>query len=193
MSESAALRVWRRRAAGDQHRRPPAKAVVTAAALITLCAVLIGGRVLNGEGTSAPPAPAASADEQDPPACPPVTAALHADVDGDGCDETVSFTDGILTVGVVRMRLGAPGDLVALGRWSCGPVTLAMLRPATGELFRFDGWATAGHSVTATAIGRVEGAVGVRASGRNSGRCDDLAVTRSSGPPVLLPERPVAG
>ena len=25
------------------------------------------------------------------------------------------------------------------------------------------------------------------------GRCDDVVVTRLSGPPVLLPERPVAG
>jgi hypothetical protein len=125
--------------------------------------------------------------------CPAATTVLHADVDGDGCDEEVSFADGVLTAGSVRMDLGAAGDVVALGRWTCGPVTIALLRPATGEVFRFDGWATAGNAVSPVVVGRVEGAVGLRPAPTAGGRCDDIAVTRDSGPPVLLPERPVAG
>jgi hypothetical protein len=126
-------------------------------------------------------------------ACPPVASATHADIDGDGCDEQVTFADGTLTAGEVRMRVGAPGDEVALGRWTCGPVTVALLRPATGEVFRFDGWASQANAVPAVPLGRVEGAVGLGAAPRGGGRCDDLIVSRSSGPPVLLPERPVAG
>ena len=118
---------------------------------------------------------------------------MHSDVDGDGCDENVTFADGVLTAGPLRMRVGASGDQVALGRWTCGAVSLALLRPATGEVFGFDGWATQGNSVSAVVIGRVEGADGVRAAARAGGRCDDLVVSRVSGPPVLLPERPVAG
>jgi hypothetical protein len=195
MSESTALQAWRRRArgGGERRSRPSTKAVFGATAATVLACALLGGRVLNGEGTPAQPATALQSAGPHPPPCPVVATGLQADVNGDGCDEAVSFADGVLTAGAVRMRVGVPGDDVALGRWSCGPVTLALLRPATGELFRFDGWASAGHSVPATVIGRVEGAVGVHASAREGGRCDDLVVTRTSGPPVLLPERPVAG
>jgi hypothetical protein len=118
---------------------------------------------------------------------------LHADIDGDGCDEEVTFADGLLTAGTLRMRDGGPGDQIALGRWTCGGVTVALLRPSTGEVFRFDGWATKASSVAAVVAGRIEGAVSLEAAPRNGGRCDDLAVVRASGPPVLLPERPVAG
>jgi hypothetical protein len=118
---------------------------------------------------------------------------LHADVDADGCDDEVSFVDGVLTAGSTRMRVGAAGDQVALGRWTCGQTAVALLRPSTGEVFRFDGWATPTKSVPAVALGRIEGAVGLRAEPKDGGRCDDLAITRASGPPVLLPYRPVAG
>ena len=92
----------------------------------------------------------------------------------------------------MRLRVGAPGDQIAIGRWTCGRPTIALLRPATGEVFRFDGWATPDASVPAVPLGRVEAAVGVRAAAMSS-HCDDVEITRVSGPPVLLPERPVAG
>jgi hypothetical protein len=114
-------------------------------------------------------------------------------VNGDGCDEEVSFSGGVLTAGRLSMAVGAPDDRIALGRWACGPVTVALLRPTTGEVFRFDGWATEGSPVPAVALGRVEGAVDVGAAPRTGGRCDDIVVNRMTGPPVLLPSRPVAG
>jgi len=116
-----------------------------------------------------------------------VATPLHADVDGDGCEDEVSFSDGVLTAGRVAMRLGGPDDQIALGRWTCGPVTVALLRPATGEVFRFDGWATQGNPMPAVVLGRVDGAAGVRAAARDNGRCDDIVVTRTTGQPVLLP------
>jgi hypothetical protein len=139
--------------------------------------------------TSAPMSAAAPGS----PPCPAVTTGPHVDVDGDGCEEAVSFTDGVLTAGALRMRMGGPDDQIALGRWTCGPVTVALLRPATGEVFRFDGWATQGNPIPAVSLGRVEGAAGVRPAARDKGPCDDIVVTRTTGPPVLLPARPVAG
>jgi hypothetical protein len=156
--------------------------------VVVVCA-LFGGRAVTADHATNQARPSS----ETAPACPLVAGLLRADVDGDGCDEEVAFADGILTAGGVRMQVGSPGDQVALGRWTCGPATVALLRPASGEVFRFDGWATQANAVPAVALGRVDGAVGLRAAPRGGGRCDDVVVARSSGPPVLLPERPVAG
>jgi hypothetical protein len=204
MSDSLVLGAWRQRAQGrgddGPGRRPPRPAVLGAVAIALACALLGGSAVLNHSavhnrgalgGASAPTEPAPGATGAPP--CPALAPGLHADVDGDGCDDEVSFVDGVLTAGSTRMRVGAPGDQVALGRWTCGQAAVALLRPSTGEVFRFDGWATPAKSVAAVELGRIEGAVGLRADTRDGGHCDDLAVTRASGPPVLLPYRPVAG
>ena len=187
MSDTAALGAWRRRAQGGGERRLrlPSTAAVGAIGIVLTITVL-GRGVRHGERPR-------DVEKAEVPTCPAVMSRVHADVDGDGCDEDVTFADGTLTAGVVRMRVGAPGDQVALGRWTCGPVNVALLRPTTGEVFRFDGWASSTNTVPAMPLGRVEGAVGLRAAARGGNRCDDLVVTRSSGPPVLLPERPVAG
>src|SRR5437588_4254015 len=181
MSDPVALGAWRRRAQGGPaaRRRPPAKAVLGAAAILAVCA-LAGSRARTS--TTAPPAASG------PPLCAVVRTALRADVDGDGCDDGVSFTGGVLRAGHVEMRVGGQDDQIALGRWTCGPVTVALLRPATGEVFRFDGWATQGNPVTAVGVGRVDGAVGLRAAARDGGRCDDIAVTRTTEPSVLVPD-----
>jgi hypothetical protein len=168
---------------------------VLALASVALCCAVGGGRALDAE-SAAPHSPPTTAG---PPPSPAVATALqysnamHADVDGDGCDDELSYSEGVLAAGPVRMRIGAPSDEVALGRWTCGPVTVALLRPPTGEVFRFDGWATQDRSIPAVALGRVEGAVALNAARRPDGRCDDLVVVRGVGAPVLLPERPVAG
>ena len=161
--------------------------MVLSLAAFALCAAVLGGRGLNSE-SAAPRPPHAT-----PPPCPAVATALHADVDGDGCDDDLFYADGVLAAGAVRMHVGAPGDEIALGHWTCGPVAVALLRPATGEVFRFEGWATQGRAIHAVALGRVEGAVRLDIARRPDGRCDDLVVARRSGPPVLLPDRPVAG
>jgi hypothetical protein len=118
---------------------------------------------------------------------------LRADVDGDGCDEALAFADGVLTAGAVHLGVGVPGDVVAVGRWTCGAATLALLRPATGEVFRFDGWAAPGHPVPAVTLGRVDGAVGLRVTTQPKAACDELTVSRRTGPPVIVPVAGVAG
>ena len=119
-------------------------------------------------------------------ACPRVSTALRADVDGDGCDDPVEFRDGVLLAGAVRARLGRPGDVVVTGRWGCERATLALLRPATGQVFRFDGWARPGVTVTATAVATLPGATQLRAATAGP-RCDELDVVDADGREVRVP------
>jgi hypothetical protein len=64
--------------------------------------------------------------------------------------------DGVLTVGSTRYSIGRPGDEVVAADWGCrGSVRALVLRPDSGELFVFTGWATAGHDLTAESAGRV--------------------------------------
>ncbi len=130
----------------------------------------------------APPGHApADADAGAPPAeCPPV-APPTADVDGDGCPEALSAHGTIVDAGVARWSLGEEGDHVALGDWDCdGQATPALLRPATGDVFVFDGWAAAGEPLTVAPTARVEGAAGIRAEA-GTAPCDRLVVELASG------------
>ncbi|MCU1450348.1 MAG: hypothetical protein JWP02_2518 [Acidimicrobiales bacterium] len=121
------------------------------------------------------------------PACVTAPAdTADADVDGDGCDEPVAFDAGVLLAGGRRMSVGEPGDAMAVGRWNCRLTTVALLRPRTGEVFRFDGWASAGRPVEPVRVATVEGAVDVHALAGPRAGCDDIAVARSTGPPVVV-------
>ena len=125
--------------------------------------------------------------------CARVEAALSADVDGDGCAEAVRFGEGVLEAGTRRWAVGEPGDLAAVGDWSCrGTLSLALLRPATGDVFAFDGWATADHERKAPLLGRVGGGQALRAADLEGDGCHELVVERATGAPVVLrvPEAP---
>lgn len=114
--------------------------------------------------------------------CPVATAVLQADVDGDGCPDALRYTDGLLEAGAVRWALGQAGDQVAAGDWGCqGTRTLALFRPSTGEVFRFDGWATPGQDVKATAVVRVPGGVAIRAADVDRDGCHEAVVERAAG------------
>jgi hypothetical protein len=156
---------------------------VAALLLVTVAACVV---VLQARSSTSPALPA--------PTCPTVAAGLHADVDGDGCDDALRFDAGVLDAVGVRARLGQPGDVVAAGRWTCGPATLALLRPATGEVFRFGGWARPGQDVTAVRVATIAGAAALQTRrGRKVG-CDDLEVTRATGTGSAVRLRaPVAG
>jgi hypothetical protein len=77
--------------------------------------------------------------------------------------------------------LGQPGDLIAVGDWACdGGSAPALLRPSTGDVFVFPGWAAEGEPVTVEARDRVPGAVAIRGEPGDDG-CDDLVVDLGSG------------
>jgi hypothetical protein len=122
-----------------------------------------------------------------PPGCAVVTGPLKADIDGDGCDDGLRFDDGVLHAGPTRWAVGQKGDVVVTGSWGCAPAaTLALLRPATGDVFAFGGWAASGHPTAAPLVGHVDGANGLRPDDTDGDGCDDLVVTRSTGDAVTL-------
>jgi len=136
--------------------------------------------------------PASTSTSTSPPAtttvatarrdCPVATAVLQADVDGDGCPDALRYADGLLEAGDARWALGQAGDQVAAGDWGCqGTRTLALFRPSTGEVFRFDGWATPGHDVKASAVVRVPGGVAIRAADVDRDGCHEAVVERATG------------
>jgi hypothetical protein len=119
--------------------------------------------------------------------CPPVTGLLQADVDGDGCPDALRYADGILDAGTRRWALGRPGDQVATGNWGCqGSYTLALFRPSTGEVFRFEGWAGPDHDLKATAIAVVAGGQALRAADVDRDGCHEIVVERATGPAEVI-------
>jgi hypothetical protein len=117
-----------------------------------------------------------------------MTSLLAADVDGDGCPEALRYTDGTLEAGTARWVVGQAGDQVAAGDWGCsGSSTLALLRPATGEVFVFAGWAPAGRDLAGDRAGRVPGGFALRTADLDGDTCHELVVDRPDGPPVPVP------
>jgi hypothetical protein len=111
----------------------------------------------------------------------PAVAAPAADVDGDGCPEALAIDGGTVSAGSSRWTLGEPGDVLAIGDWNCdGEASAALLRPATGDVFVFPGWAAESEPVTVEARERLPGAVGLRTEPADDG-CDELVVELESG------------
>jgi hypothetical protein len=119
--------------------------------------------------------------------CRAAAAVLQADVDGDGCPEALRYADGVLEAGPIRWALGRAGDQVATGDWSCrGMRTVALFRPSTGEVFRFDGWAAPGVDLTAVPVARVPGGQALRAADVDRDGCHEAVVERATGQAEVL-------
>jgi hypothetical protein len=133
-------------------------------------------------------APASSVPAATPTSCSVPASVLVADVDGDGCLDPLRYADGVLEAPGVRWALGRTGDQVATGDWSCrGSRTVVLLRPSTGEVFRFDGWAVGtAESVTGTAVATVPGGQAVRAADVDHDGCHELVVERGELPPQVV-------
>jgi len=133
--------------------RRKAALVVTGACIIVVGLGALGA--MSRPSTSASSRPAAVAK---PPrkACPPAVRPA-ADADGDGCEETVSWADGVLRAGTARFALGAPGDAWAVGDWDCdGRRTPALLHD--GSVVVFDSWPAPGHELQGRPMAMSSGA-----------------------------------
>ena len=88
----------------------------------------------------------------------------------------------------VRWSLGEEGDQLATGDWSCrGVRTVVLLRPSTGEVFRFDAWAVGTHDeVTGSMVAMVRDGKAVRAADVDRDGCHELVVERGDLPPQVV-------
>jgi len=76
-----------------------------------------------------------------------------------------------------RFQVGAAGDRVAVGDWSCtGQPTPALLRPATGAVFVFDRLAAFGERLAARRVTSSPGAVDIE-----PGRCGTAVLRHRDG------------
>ncbi len=149
---------------------------------------LVGATGARGSGGDADATRPAAVDAGCPTATPPA-----ADVDGDGCRETLVVDGSTVDAGVARWTLGEPGDLVAVGDWDCdGEASAALLRPASGDVFLFATWADLDEPVTVSPADRVTGAVAIRAETTGSEpSCHRLVVdtgAEGTGTTVAVPE-----
>jgi eukaryotic-like serine/threonine-protein kinase len=171
---------------GARARIAAGSGAVAVAAIAASAVFFVGG--WGSRGSAAPPK-AVRASPAGQAGCP-VVAAPAADVDGDGCPEALVVDDGGVSAGAARWTLGEPDDVIAVGDWDCdGRAAPALLRPATGDVFVFPGWAAEGEPVTVEARDRLPGAVAIRGE-RAEGGCDDLVVDLGSGATATVEVRP---
>lgn len=138
-------------------RRMPGKAVIAACALsLGLVAIFLR----NPGSDAAPP--------------PPSTATSGATSTTTTSAPVATAPGGVVLREGRRWQVGEPDDVVVLGRWSCGEPLPAVLRPSTGQVWRFDDWAGAARALTIRP--------GVVALDRRSvGGCDRLLVVHADG------------
>jgi hypothetical protein len=179
---------------GRMGRHPPLPTAAPAATMTTMAAGATTAAAVTTSlrpTTTAPVAVAgtvaAARPRVGPAGCATADGPLAADVNGDGCPESLRFADGVVTAGVLRWSVGEAGDEIAVGDWACsGTRSLAVLRPRTGEVFAFARWAGPANDVEAPLVGAVAGGRALRAADLDGDGCNELVVERASGAPVVL-------
>jgi hypothetical protein len=95
---------------------------------------------------------------------------------------TTSRPGGVIETAGGRWQVGSADDQVLQGDWDCdGRATMALLRPTTGDIYRFDGWSPPDVDVRGTPVARVPGARSLRAGDLDGDRCDDLLIEAGDG------------
>lgn len=150
-------------------RRPSLPVVgLAVAAVVVVTGLLVGG---NGQATEAPPLPATTTATVAPTTSTTTTTAPRTEVRVVG---NVVERDG------ERWTVGQAGDVVVVADLRCaGDPVPAVLRPATGQVWVFDGWAASGEPVAGSVLATVPGSVDLRVV--PAGRCDRLSVVDAQG------------
>ena len=163
------VRLSRRRNVRLRQRRnvrPGRRVGIATATVVVALAIVAGTRLQSGAAPSPQKTPL--------PSCQ-LRTGTTVDVDNDGCTDVVSVQNGKVTINGERYAVGDPGDEMAIGNWNCtGKTTLALLRPATGELFVFDSWPKAGDSAKPRVLQTGTPATGLHAVPTDG--CDALGV-----------------
>jgi hypothetical protein len=170
------------RAVGPRQGRWRPHLVVASAIAILLAGVITLGRpLLDRTEPSGAAEGAVTMPRVGDPHCADDTAGT-ADTDGDGCGNEVAVDGPLVTVDGVRFQMGTQGDVVVVGDWDCdGAATPALLRPSTGEVFRFSGWAGRGEALDAERAGVVPGARSLTTAVDPQTRCEHLVVGLDDG------------
>ena len=157
----------------SMERRPPSRErslprVVLTTAIVGMGAVVAGAVLLQAgrpaaraQSTAAPPTSCEA------PAGSPATApdVVVADVDGDGCDDNIRITDGVVQIEDQRWEVAGADDSIAIGDWDCdGEATPAVYRRTTGDVFVFPAWAASSAPLEVEAAASVPGADRLTAS-----------------------------
>ena len=172
---STAVASWRARVPPSSSVRRGVGVAVGVSVLTLAGLVVAGRRPASDRARSAPPR-----------ACPSV-ATPSADVDGDGCEETVQWQDGVLQAGVTRFALGSPGDGWALGDWDCdGQATPALLHD--GALTVFDAWPGPGGELPGRPVAQSPGAQALSTVPGPDG-CDQASISRPGAADLLVDPR----
>ncbi len=165
-------------------RRPVRRVRVLAIPLGVAAVAVVISAFRPAAGPSAPPTvPATRTEEvlggsssttQPPPPPPPPPTVPERIWPAD----PLSVTGNEVRSGNARWVVGAPGDLVVIGKWGCDDAaTPAVLRPASGTFYVFDRWADDGEEVIARPVGDgLDGAVAVAAEG-----CGAALITLADG------------
>jgi hypothetical protein len=115
--------------------------------MVGLAAVTVAWAALGGAAPSA-----AEPDTTDPAPATPAAPAW-------------SVRGNRLTIDGTTYRVGTDGDVLTVAPLSCGATpSVVLLRPSTGEVFRFDDRPAAGRTVAATHVMTSAGATGLATS-----------------------------
>ena len=86
----------------------------------------------------------------------------------------------VVSIAGTSYRIGQAGDQVQVGSWGCDRTRAVVLRPSTGEVFVFDGWARPDHDLVARPVAHVARGSRLVATHQPNG-CDGLSVTEAGG------------
>jgi hypothetical protein len=133
----------------ETRRWPPPRLASIVAAMVGVMAITWGALGLTAarsRSTGRASTPTTDAGRRTPSTSSPARSTLAP----------VVTAGGPVTIGDVRYSIGQPSDQVAVAEWACADSPTALvLRPVTGELFAFGGWATAGHDIVARPAGHL--------------------------------------
>lgn len=97
-----------------------------------------------------------------------------------GASSTVLTTAPVMEHDGRRFEIGQAGDVALVGPWFCdGTEVVALLRPATGSVHVFTGWATADGAIEARTVASLPGAAELRGVADGPG-CAVLVVSSAT-------------